>query len=336
MEPTIEIEVDLDKARQYNIKPGDVRRTAATLLAGIEVGSIFEGQKIFDVVVWGVPDVRSSIESVKNLLVDIPASNRTVRIGDVADVREVPNPAVIKREKISRYLDVSFTYTSGNTVVLNDDINGSLKKVSFPLEYHAELVGEFEKIKTEEARVLSVVIAVLILIFLLLQAAFWSWRMAIVAFTGLLLALSGGMVGVVLSGGNFSLGALVGFLAVLGIAAQNGILLIKHFKLLEMQYGLAFGPELVKQGVQDRLGPILMTSIITLVAFLPFTILGNIPGLEVVFPMSLVVIGGLITTMLLNLFVLPGLYLKFGKASLTSMEEEKAMLELDVEQAVPA
>ncbi|MCK5699960.1 MAG: efflux RND transporter permease subunit, partial [Cyclobacteriaceae bacterium] len=119
MEPTIEIEVDLEKARLYNIKPGDVRRTAATLLAGIEVGSIFEGQKVFAVVVWGVPEVRKNIESVRNLLVDIPGGSGSVRIGDVADVREVLNPAIIKREKISRYMDVSFTYTGGNTIALN-------------------------------------------------------------------------------------------------------------------------------------------------------------------------------------------------------------------------
>ena len=333
MEPTIEIEVDLEKARQYNIKPGDVRRTAAILLAGIEVGSIFEGQKVFDVVVWGVPQVRNSIESVKNLLVDIPGGNGTVRIGDVADVREVPNPAVIKREKISRYMDVSFTYTGRN---LNEDINSSLQNVNFPLEYHAELTGNFEKMEAEEARLLSVVIAVLVLIFLLLQAAFWNWRISMVAFVSFILALAGGMIGVLLHGSSISVGALAGFLAILGIATQNGILLIKQFKILEMRNGLTFGPELIMQGVQDRLGPILMTTIISLFAFIPFAFLGNIPGLEIIFPMSLVVIGGVITTLLVNLFVLPSLYLKFGKVSETIIEEEKAMLEWDVDEAVPA
>jgi len=336
MEPTIEIEVDLEKARQYNIKPGDVRRTAATLLAGIEVGSIFEGQKIFDVVVWGVPEVRKSIESVENLLVDIPGGNGTVRIGDVANVRENPNPAVIKREKISRYMDVSFTFSGSNTVALNNNINIRLQNVKFPLEHHAELIGEFEEIQVEGRRAISVVIAALIGIFLLLQAAFWSWRRALAVFPLIFLALSGGMIGVVLSGGNFSLGVLVGFLAVLGIAAQNIILLIKCFKSLEMQEGLTFGPFLVMRGVHDRLGPILMTTIITLLAFLPFAILGNVPGLEIIFPMSLVVISGVITTLLLNLFVLPGLYLQFGKVTQTLMEEEKAMIELDDDKSVSA
>jgi Cu/Ag efflux pump CusA len=336
MEPTIEIEVDLEKARQYKIKPGDVRRTAATLLAGIEVGSIFEEQKVFDVVVWGVPEVRNSIESIKNLMVDIPGGNGTVRIGDVANVREKLNPAVIKREKISRYMDVSFTFDGSNTIELNDNINSSLQNVNFPLEYHAELIGEFEEIQAAKQRVRSVIITVLVLIFLLLQAAFWSWRKAFIAFPIILVALSGGMIGVALNGGILSLGAFAGFLGVLGIAVHHSVILIKCFKSLEIKEGLAFGPFLVIRGIQDRLAPILMTSIITILAFLPFSILGNVPGLEVIFPMSIVMIGGVITTFLLNLFALPGLYLLFGKGSKTLMEEEKAMLELDIEQSIPA
>jgi Cu/Ag efflux pump CusA len=269
-------------------------------------------------------------------LVDLPGGNGTVRIGDVANVVEKLNPAVIKREKISRCMDVSFTTSGSDVYALNTNIDNALKTVSFPMEYHAELVGEFEEIKASEARVRGVVIACVILIFLLLQAAFWSWKMALVAFPSILFALSGGMVGVLLSGDNISLGAMAGFLAVLGIATYNGVLLIKRFKSLEMRNGLAFGPELVMRGVQDRLGPILMTTVVTLLAFVPFAVLGNVPGMEVIFPMSMVVIGGVITSLLLNLFVMPGLYLQFGKVSETAMAEEKAMLEMEIENAVPA
>jgi Cu/Ag efflux pump CusA len=336
MEPTIEIEVDLEKARQYNLKPGDVRRTAATLLAGIEVGSIFEEQKIFDVVVWGVPEVRNSIESVENLLVDIPGGNGTVRVGDVANVRLKPNPAIIKREKISRYMDVSFTFLGSDITELNNNINTSLQKIHFPLEYHAELSGEFQEIQTAEKRAMSIVIAVIIGIFLLMQAAFWSWRKAIIAFAVILLALSGGIIGAVILGGNISLGILVGFFGILGIATHNTVLLIKSFKSLELREGLAFGHFLVIRGVQERLGPILMSSIIIILAFLPFVIRGNVPGMEVIFPMAIVIIGGVITTLLLNLYALPGLYLLFGESSETTTEEEKEMLELEVERSVSA
>ncbi len=233
-------------------------------------------------------------------------------------------------------MDVSFNYSGKNTIALNNDVTNSLAKVNFPLEYHAELIGEYAKIQAAERRVMSVAVASMILIFLMLQAAFWSWRMALVAFPSILVALSGGMIGVLLSGGNISLGALAGFLAVLGIATYNGILLIKRFKSLEMRNGLSFGPELVIRGVQDRLGPILMTTVITLLAFVPFAVMGNVPGLEMIFPMSMAIIGGVITSLLLNLFVMPGLYLQFGKISETAMAEEKAMLEIDVENSVTA
>jgi Cu/Ag efflux pump CusA len=306
------------------------------LLAGVIVGSIFEEQKVFDVVVWGIPEVRNSVESVKNLLVDMPNGNGTVRIGDVANVREVLNPAVIVREQVSRYMDVSFTYSGNNTIALNENINSSLQNVNFPLEYHAELIGEFAKKQAAKSRLMSVVIASLIFIFLLLQAAFWSWRMAMVAFLGIFLALSGGMIGILFSGGNMSFGAMVGFLAVLGIAAHHSVVLIKRFRNLEMREGLTFGAALVSRGVQDRIGPILMTTVITILAFLPFAVLANVPGLEVIFPMSMVVIGGMVTTLILNLFVLPGLYLQFGRVSENAMKEEKAMLELEIDDPVTA
>ena len=330
MEPNIEIEVDLDKAREYDIKPGDVRRTAATLLSGIGVGSLFEGQKVFEVVVWGVPEVRSSIETVKNLLVDMPDGGH-VRIGDVADVREKANPAVVKRDKVSRYMDVSFSVPGGKTGTLAADIGRSLAQVDFPLEYHAELVGDFLKIQESERRVMGIVIAAMIGIFLLLQAAFWSWRLALAVFPSLLVALSGGMLAVWLTGGNLTLGHLAGLLGVLGVATYNGVLLIKHFKRRELMDGEAFGPNLVQRGVQERVAPILMTTIITALAFLPFAFMSNAPGLEMLHPMSLVMLGGLVSSLLVNLFVMPALYLQFGKVSETMMEEEKAMLELDVE-----
>ncbi|MCB9290045.1 MAG: efflux RND transporter permease subunit [Lewinellaceae bacterium] len=330
MEPNIEIRVDLEKAREYDIKPGEVRRTAATLLSGINVGSLFEGQKVFEVVVWGVPEVRKSIESVKNLLVDTPDGGQ-VRIGDVAEVREKANPAVVRRDKVSRFMDVTFN-VEGRNRTLSADIDRSLAQVDFPLEYHAELVGDFLKIQEAESRVRGIVIASLIGIFLLLQAAFWSWRLALVVFPSLLVTLSGGMVAVLLNGGNLTLGHLAGLLAVLGIATYNGVLLIKHFKRRELIDGENFGAELVQNVVRDRVGPILMTTIITLGAFLPFAFLGgNVPGLEMLHPMSLVMIGGLVSSLLVNLLVMPALYLQFGKVPDTVIEEEKAMLELDVD-----
>ena len=332
-EPTLEIKVNLEKAKQYNIKPGDVRRTAATLVAGIEAGSLFEGQKVFEVVVWGVPEVRNSIESVKNLLVDTP-DGKKVRIGEVADVHEKENLAVIRRDKVSRYMDVTFDLSGVDINAAGAEIEDSFKQVQFPLEYHAELVGNFIEIQENRSRLISVVIACLIGIFLLLQASFWSWRLALAVLPSLVIALSGGLATVWLSGGTMELGHLAGLLAVLGVSAYHAILLIKHFKRLELLEGESFGPALVQKGVANRLGPILMSTITISLAFLPFALMGGVPGFEMLHPMSVVMLGGLLTSAMVNLLALPGLYLAFGKVSDAVMNEEKAMLDLDVAPSV--
>lgn len=333
MEPMLEIEVDLDKARDYNIKPGDVRRTAATLLAGIEVGSLFEGQKVFGVVVWGIPEVRNSIQAVKDLLVDIPTGGH-VRLGDVAEVREKSNPAIIKREKVSRYIDVSFDKGAGSLSTTLAKVEMALQEVEFPLEYHAELIGQFEGNLVAQKRMWSIIIASLIGIFLLLQAALWSWRLALIVLPCFLLAGSGGVLGLFLSGGDLTLAGLAGFLAVFSLAIYQGLQLLQHLKRLELHKDQEFGLDLIIGGIHDRLPQILMSTIIGFVAFLPFALIGNRPGLEILHPMSLVVLGGLITTAVVNLFVLPALYFAFGDVSETVRAEEKALTEIDDAQPI--
>jgi Cu/Ag efflux pump CusA len=149
-------------------------------------------------------------------------------------------------------------------------------------------------------------------IFLLLQAAFASWRLAIVAFLTLPTALSGGVLAALAGGGILSLGSLFGFFAVLGIAVRNGVLLIKHYQHLERQEGEAFGSELVLRGARERLAPILMTALATGLALAPFAIFGDIAGLEMIYPIAVVILGGLVTSLVLNLFIVPALYLRFG------------------------
>jgi Cu/Ag efflux pump CusA len=147
---------------------------------------------------------------------------------------------------------------------------------------------------------------------LLLQAAFGSWRLAATTFLTLPLALVGGVLALLATGGVLSLGALVGFVFLLGIAARNGVMLVRHFQHLEQDEGEAFGPGLVMRGARERLTPIVLTALATAFALLPLLILGNVPGQEVLQPMAAVVLGGLVTATLLNLIVAPALYLRFG------------------------
>ncbi len=151
------------------------------------------------------------------------------------------------------------------------------------------------------------------MVFLLLQAAFRSWRLAILALLTLPVALVGGVIAAHLSGGILSLGSLVGFLTLMGIAARNGILLINHCQHLEQYEGMTFGPGLVLRGASERLSPILMTTLATALALVPLVVMGNLPGHEIEHPMAVVILGGLVTSTLVNLFIVPSLYLRFAK-----------------------
>ncbi len=151
-----------------------------------------------------------------------------------------------------------------------------------------------------------------IAIFLLLQAVFRSWRLAVLAFLTLPVALVGGVLAALIDGATLSLGSLIAFLALLGIAARNGVMLIDRFQRLRADEAQAFGAELVRRGARDRLAPTLTVAVATAAAMLPFVIMGNAAGLEIVHPMAIVILGGLLTSTLLSLFILPTLYLLFG------------------------
>src|SRR6185503_9032996 len=230
--PQLQVEVDLAKADKYGLKPGDVRRAAATLVAGEEVGDIFRGGKAYDVVVWSTPETRKSVTSIAALPIDTPAG-RTVRIGDVAKVRVRPIPNVIERQGDSRRIDVVANVEGRDLGSVAGDVEKGLSAVSFPRGYHAELLGEYKERQAAQSRLFSSALIALIVILLLLQAAFGQWRLAAFVFLTLPMALVGGLIAAWLSGGVISLGSLVGFFTVFGIAARNGILLVDHCQHLE-------------------------------------------------------------------------------------------------------
>jgi CzcA family heavy metal efflux pump len=310
--PQVEIEVDLAKAQQYGLKPGDVRRAAAFLLQGEEVGDIFIGGKTYDVNVWSTPETRHSLSDIQNLLIDTPDGGR-VRLADVADIRIVPVPNVIEREGQSRKIDVSANVKGRDLGSVADDVEETLNKIEFPLGYHFEIKGEFAERQAAQRNLLTAGAIAVIAIFFLLYTSFGSWRPTFLTFFTLPWALVGGVLTAYMTSGILSLGSLVGLLTILGIATRNGIMMISHFKHLEEEEGQPFGPELVLRGARERIAPIMMTALTTGLALVPLVIAGNIPGQEIEYPMAIVILGGLVTSTLLNLLVVPTLYLRFGK-----------------------
>jgi CzcA family heavy metal efflux pump len=309
-EPHVQVTVDLAAAGRHGLKPGDVRRAGAAYVAGITAGGLFEGQKVFDVQVQGTPEMRSSLTSVRRLLIDTPAGGQ-VRLEEVADVRVAPTPTVINREADSRRIDVLADVRGRDLGAVANDVRDRLEQVTFPLEYHPELLGEYKERRATLGRMLVFGIAAAIGIFLLLQAAFGSWRLATLSFVSLPATLVGGVLAAFAAGG-ISLGALIGFLAVFAIAARNGVTLIGHYQRLQQDEGEPFGPALVLRGARERLAPILLTALTTALALTPLVVSGRSAGQEIAQPIAVVILGGLVSATLINLFVVPALYLRFG------------------------
>jgi Cu/Ag efflux pump CusA len=308
----IEVEVNLAEARKYGLTSGDVRRQASTMIASEEVSDVFHGGRAYDVHVTAIPEARDSFTDVENMPIDTPSGDR-VRLGDIATIRMAPTPNAIERDNQSRRIDVGGNLEGRDLESVVADVEERLGTVTFPTGYYAEVLGESTELNAAQDKLLIFGLAAVVTILLLLQAAFGSTRLALLTFILLPTALVGGVVAVGLSGAVLSLGSLVGFLAVFGIAARNGILMVSHFQRLESEEGVAFGKDLVIQGATERLAPILMTALATGLALVPLVVAGSIPGHEIEHPMAIVILGGLITATVVNLLLLPTMYLRFAK-----------------------
>ncbi|MEV1289047.1 efflux RND transporter permease subunit [Micromonospora sp. NPDC049679] len=314
--PTVEIEVSVAKAAKYGLKPGDVRRASATLVSATVAGNLFDDQKVFEVVVWGVPAVRQNLSTIQDLLIDAPVGGpgggpTQVRLGDVADVRVTAKPEVITHDQVSRSIDVVANVRGRGLGAVTTEVKDRLRQVTFPREHHLEVLGEGQAQASSDFRVWTFVIGALILIFFLLQAGFGSWRVASLYFLFLPPALAGGLLLAAFARSTVSVVALLGLLTVLAMAVRGGMLQIKQYQRLEEE-GQARRAELVLLGSRQRFIPTVAGMLAVGLALVPLVIYGSVSGLEVVSPLALIILGGLVTTALLNLFVLPALYLRFA------------------------
>ena len=321
--PEITVKVDLEKARRYGVKPGDVRRSATTLVALEEAGDILINNRTYDVNVWSIPSARDSLSDLKDLLIDTPGGGH-VRLQEVADVRVAPTPNVINREGLMRRMDVDANVRGRPLGDVYADVQAALAKIEFPREYYPVLQGEYTERLAAQRKLLLVSIIAAAGVFLLLATSFGSVRLATLSFLTLPSALVGGVIAAYLGDRVVSLGSLVGFLTILGIAARNGIMLIEHYQHLERYEGEAFGPKLVLRGARERISPIMMTALTTALAVIPLVVAGNLPGNEIEHPMAVVILGGLVTSTLLNLFVVPSLYLRYARPIVKAGEAAQA------------
>jgi Cu/Ag efflux pump CusA len=311
--PQITVRLRPDRAAVHGLTPGAVRQAVSTLVKGRKVGEVYRNQQVHDVVVWGVPSARSDFTTLRQLLIETPGGGH-VHLSEVADLTLEPTPNTIKREGASRRIDVTCNVASGSA--LSDvvhEIEARIGKVAFPAGYHAEILGEWAERQTAQRRLLWLSLASFAGILVLLFADFQSVRLTILTALTLPFAVIGGVLAVWMGGGIVSLGSLVGFVTILGIAARNGILLVSHYRHLETKEGIPFGLPLILRGSEERLVPILMTAATAGLALLPLVFKGDVPGNEIERPMAIVILGGLVTSTALNLFLLPAIYARFGR-----------------------
>jgi len=249
------------------------------------------------------------------------ASGGLVPLSSVARVEITPTPNEITRENGSRRIDVTSNVRGRDLGAVARDIQAQLTAISFPAGYYAEVLGEYAERQASSTRLTLLGVGAVATILLILFADFGSGRLAILVFLTLPFALVGAIVATFLTGAILSLGSLVGLVTVIGISARNGIMLVSHYRHLERIEGLRFGRDLVVRGSEERLAPILMTALATGLALVPIVLGGSRPGYEIEHPLAVVILGGLVTSTLLNLFIVPALYLEYGQPATLAAEE---------------
>ena len=310
-EPAIEVKVDVDRAADYGLKPGDVRRATSAMVGGITVGALFEEQKVFDVVVWGRPELRDNIDDVRNLMINNENGDQ-VRLAQIADVQISPATSIIRRQGSARRIDVFAKVDERGLGDVADDVAKTIRQIAFPFEHRAEVLGEYKEQRAALRSIYGYVAAAGGLMFLLTQAVLRSWALTALSLLGVPIALLGGLTAIAITDGTFSLGSLLGLGAVLALAVRQGISLVAHFQHLQLNEGEPFGEALVRRGVREQFRSVIASSVTTLALVLPFAIMGDVAGLEIAHPLAVVVLGGVVTLTLGTLLVLPALYARFG------------------------
>ncbi len=304
--PEIQVLVDVAAAANHGLKPGDVRRTAATLFAGLEVGNLFEEQKVFDVVVWGTPAMRQSVTDINDVLIDGPHGTY-VRLGDVAKVNFTAAPQVIERDGVTRSIDIRANVSGDSVATVVSSVKAQLDSLELPFEYHAYLRNDQSLQKADNRQFILIGLAAAILVYFLMQAAVQSWRLALLLCLAAFVSLSGGVAAILASGATVSLGSLAGLLAVFGFAIRGG--LTTSSALLEAGERNTDVPptENLLYAAGHRFMPLIATAVITILAFLPAAIMRPDAGLEILQPMAVTIIAGMVSALLVVLFLVPAI-----------------------------
>ena len=303
--PQLQIIPRRDMMAKYGVTMPTLTRAIDALLGGQVVSTVYDKGRAFDLTLKVEADSRSTADKIRDITVD--GSTGKVPLANIAEVRSAAGPNTINRENVARKIVVSANVAGRDMASVVDDVRRAVdERVALPEGYHVEYGGQFESQQAASRILLFASILSIIAIFLLLYNQFKDAVQSAVVLTNLPLALIGGVVAIWLTGGAVSIPAVIGFISLFGIATRNGMLLITRYNEMRAQ-GLSLA-ESVARGSADRLNPILMTALTSALALVPLALGGDLPGNEIQSPMAVVILGGLVTSTLLNGFIVPIMY----------------------------
>lgn len=305
--PELKIIPRQEMLSRYGISEPEFSEFVSVMLAGEVVSQVYEGNKSFNLVVRADEESRNSIDDIRRMLIDTPSGIK-VPLADVADVVSASGPNTINRENVKRKIVISANTSGRDLGSVVDDIKEKIdSEIKLPEGYHIEYGGQFENEEAASRTLMLASIASIIIIFLLLYMQFRNALESAVILLNLPFALIGGVLVLRFTSGEVSIPAIIGFISLFGIATRNGMLLITRYNLLREFEGMSVG-ESVIHGSLDRLNPILMTALTSALALIPLAVRGDLPGNEIQSPMACVILGGLITSTLLNAYIIPIVY----------------------------
>jgi Cu/Ag efflux pump CusA len=312
--PQISIEINRSEAARYGVTPYVLAETLEVALGGHVVSQVLQGQRTFDLVVWFAPEARNNLDLVRSTLIDTP-SGMPIPLGQLATVRRETGPNTINRENVSRRIVVQANVEGRDLNSVVTELQDKLRPMqeAWPRGYYVEYGGQFQAQQSAMSRILFLGIFTVVAIFLLLNVALRSWRMALQVMVNLPMALVGGVVVLFLTGGVLSVASMVGFITLFGIATRNGIMMLSHYVHLMREEGMPFGKEMIVRGTAERLSPVLMTALAAAFGLLPLAISKGEPGKELLQPIAVVILGGLVFSTFLSQVVMPALFWVFSR-----------------------
>lgn len=308
--PQLQIVPNREMMAKYGITPSEFNDMVEVYLAGKVVSQVYEGNKVFDLTLKAADDSRNSMEEIRNISVD--AVGGKIPFGQIAQIRSAAGPNTINRENVARKIVISANVSDGDLQGAVTKIQKAIRdNIELPEGYHVEYGGQFESAQSASRTLLFTSLMAIIVIFLLLYGQFKDVRQASAVLLNLPLALIGGIFAIFFADKIISIPAIIGFISLFGIATRNGMLLIDRYNELRSE-GLSLHDAVIR-GSLDRLNPILMTALTSALALVPLALGGELPGNEIQSPMAKVLLGGLLTSTMLNGFIIPVVYILISR-----------------------